>query len=258
MARRVGLGRWRSAVSVTATVAVLGAVGWAAAGPGLAGAQADLDVDAARAKLAEFVEKNPPLPPGSTTPPDGPPCPLATPDQVADAVGGVPVSVDPWYAYTAFDAQLQSDVGDRVAVVRCVAAPPTSGEVGFGLFALDIGPFDEVGLDFDRVARRFGVGRPAWTELADIGGDFVGVCFTADLGRPTCVMLWHEDGLVIGVDVTIDDERVDDLAAFISGNADDIIGEIVGDVFGNLIEGLPTTTSTSTTTSTYDDDHDGT
>ncbi len=104
---------------------------------------------------------------------------------------------------------------------------PPSGEVGFGLFALDIGPFDEVGLDFDRVARRFGVGRPAWTELADIGGDFVGVCFTADLGRPTCVMLWHEDGLVIGVDVTIDDERVDDLAAFISGNADDIIGEIV-------------------------------
>ena len=201
MADRGLRARWRSAVALSVAVTVLGAVGWTAAGPGSAGAQSDLDVDEARTNLAEYIADNPPLPAGSAVPPDGPPCPLATPEQVVDTVPGVPVSVAPWYAYTAFDSQLQSDVGDRVAVVRCVAAPPAAGDVGFGLFALDIGPFDEVGLDFDRVARRFGVGRPTWLELPEIGGDFVGQCLPADLGRQTCVLLWHFDGLVIGVEL---------------------------------------------------------
>ena len=74
------------------------------------------------------------------------------------------------------------------------------------MFALDIGPYDEVGLDFDRVARRFGVGRPTWVELPDIGGDFVGQCSAADLGRQSCVLLWHLDGLVIGVEFLGGDE----------------------------------------------------
>ncbi len=194
------LARWRSAVSVTVAARARRRRMGGAAGHGLAGAQADVDVDEARTNLAEYVAENPPLPPGSAVPSEGAPCPLATPEQVADAVGDIPVSVAPWYSFTAIDSQLQSDVGDRVAVVRCVASPPTAGEVGFGLFALDIGPFDEVGLDFDRVARRFGVGRAAWVEPPDIGGDFVGLCFAGDLARQTCVLLWHRDGLVIGLE----------------------------------------------------------
>ena len=37
--------------------------------------------------------------------------------------------------------------GDRVAIVRCVASPPSTGRVGVSLFALDIAPFEDVGLD---------------------------------------------------------------------------------------------------------------
>ena len=130
------LRRWRSAVALSTTAAVLAAVGWTAARPETAVAQ--VDVDEARRNLAAFVADNPPLPAGSDIPADGPPCPLATPQQMTDAFGSIPVSVDPWYAFTAIDSQLQSDVGDRVAVVRCVAAPSTDGRLGVGLFALDI------------------------------------------------------------------------------------------------------------------------
>ena len=104
---------------------------------------------------------------------------------MTDAFGQIPIAIGPWYSYAAIDSQLQSDVGDRVAVVRCVASPPAAGQAGVGLFALDIAPFDDAGLDFDRVARRFGVGRAAWVEPAVIGGDLAGLCGAAQLGRPT-------------------------------------------------------------------------
>ncbi|HET9547294.1 MAG TPA: hypothetical protein VFO97_05635, partial [Desertimonas sp.] len=195
------LTRWRGAVSMTAAMVVIGAVGWVAARP--ATAQAPFDIDQARAELADYIAANPPLPAGSNVPADGPPCPLATPEQVVSAAGSLPVSVDPWYSYTAIDSQLQSDVGDRVAVVRCVAATPGPDDVGVSLFALDIDPYDEVGLDFDRVARRFGAGQPAWVELPQIGGDFVGVCRPSEPSRQACLVLWHRDGLVIGAEFTL-------------------------------------------------------
>ena len=192
--------RWRSTVAVTLTAAVLAGVGWAAARPTVVDAQ--FDIDQARSRLAEYIAANPPSPPGSDVPADGPPCPLATPQQVADAAGDVPVSVAPWYSYATVDAQLQSDVGDRVDVVYCVASPAAPGTVGVGMFALDIAPFDDAGLDFDRVARRFGVGRAAWTEPPTIGGDLAGTCFVAGARQPDLRVLWHRDGLVIGVDFT--------------------------------------------------------
>src|SRR5262245_26552907 len=97
--------RWRSAVAVTTAAAVLAGVGWAAVQPSTVAAQ--FDIDQARANLAAYVAANPPLPPGSAEPPDGPPCPLATPEQLADSAD-IPLTVAPWYSYTAIDSQLQS------------------------------------------------------------------------------------------------------------------------------------------------------
>ena len=116
-------------------------------------------------------------------------------------------------------------------------------DVGVSLFALDIDPYNEVGLDFDRVARRFGAGQPAWVELPQIGGDFVGVCRPSEPSRQACLVLWHRDGLVIGAEFT--------LPATISGaDFDNITIDLVTSVVGTLIQGLPTTTTTTSTTST--------
>ena len=133
--------------------------------------------------------------------------------------------------------------------MRCVAASPSAGRAGVGLFALDIGDVAERGLDFDRVVRRFGAGRAVWSEPATIGGDLVGVCFTADLATQRCVVLWHRDGLVIGLDLTLPAEVTDTLEAVSSTWATDALAGLVPEVVETLIVGLPTTTSTTSTTS---------
>ena len=115
------------------------------------------------------------FPAGSPTPDNGPPCPLATVDQIrraADDRGHGAADFDPWYAFAAVDAELQADrrrpVHRRDVPHRRAGAPV--------LFAIDIAPAGGEPVSFDRVARRFGVGQAVWVEPPNIGGVVAGSC----------------------------------------------------------------------------------
>ena len=83
-ANRPGQRRGPSAVVAAATmIVVLALVGAAVTSTVTAGD--GIDVGEARAKLAAFVSENGLLPPGSDVPLTGPPCPLATVEQIGQA-----------------------------------------------------------------------------------------------------------------------------------------------------------------------------
>ena len=186
-----------------ASTAVVSAVGWVVVRPDTAVAQFDIDRGPRQARRVRRRQPSR-CRRAPDVPPDGPPCPLG--DAAADARGGgqtSPVAVEPWYSLRRHRRRSCSPTS-ATASPSCAAWPrrPPPGVPASGLFALDIAPFDErrARLRPRRPPLRCrpgGVGRAGRRSAATSWA-----CCVAQRGRPTarCVVLWHRDGLVVGLD----------------------------------------------------------
>ena len=122
MAHGGRLRRWRSAVAVSLTAARPGRrrVGGGPAGT----APAQFDIDEARGEARRVRRRQPAV--AARLGRSRRRAAVPAGDAAAGRRRGrrhPRVRSAPWYSYTAIDSQLQSDVGDRVAVVHCVASP---------------------------------------------------------------------------------------------------------------------------------------
>lgn len=167
-----------------------------------------LAIEAARARLGEFVAANPAPAPGTEAPPPSVACPLASVDTISTAAAALNASrsvslqpqLDPWVAATSSNPELRPDstpsgeVGG-LPIVRCTTTRPADGAITRPeLFAIS----PRGGVSFADVARLYALDPVLRVQPATIGGEMVGSCL-ATATTASCVVLWQSRSLVLGL-----------------------------------------------------------